>query len=80
MFGIIEYDITIPRYAIRRKPDGQVNVDWYFRGFDGQVSTAFVWVKRVQSAKIFYDEESVEEFKYTFLRNRPCDIVLVGAS
>lgn len=76
MFDQIALDLqTLDRYAIRRKESSSPSNQWFFREFEISVPNGVIWVKRTTSAKIFYTEESVEEFKFHLLRSRPCEIV-----
>ena len=36
-----------------------------------------LWTRNKQKAREFYCEESVEEYMFAKLRNRPCEIILV---
>lgn len=76
MFGQIEITFNFPnRYAIRRKDPSPI--EWYFRDVLEEHSNGVVWVKFLPKAKIFYSEEAVEEFKFAFLKRRPCEIILL---
>ena len=39
-----------------------------------------MWTPKMFNAQEFYTEESVETFKYKFLRGRPVQIILVDSS
>lgn len=61
------------KYAIRaRRAD-----DWYFKDKHESVPFGAIWVPRLRTAWIFTEEEDVEDFKATYLKGRPCDIIYV---
>ena len=64
-----------PVFMIRRK---DVNDPFFFL-FDILVADIDIalWTPVEFKAREFYSEQSVEDFKYQFLNNRPCEIVMV---
>lgn len=66
-------NVELTQYVIRRRSHD----DWYFVSIELYDPQPVIWTPRVAVAKIFNTEEHVEEFKYHFLNDRPCDIVML---
>lgn len=60
------------RFVIRRKSSQQ----WFLVDiYEEQMARPVIWTPRLLQAKLFLSEEDVEEFKYAYLRLRPCEII-----
>ena len=60
------------RFAIRRKSPKV----WYFVDIHpSHLGTPVIWTPYLKQACVFVTEEDVEEFKYAYLRTRPCEII-----
>lgn len=60
-------------YVIRRR----AYTDWYFMTIQKEDPYAVIWCGQIFKAQRFYTEEQVEEFKFHFLFDRPCDIIML---
>jgi len=62
------------KFVIRRKSPQQ----WFLVDiYEERLARPVIWTPRLMQAKVFLTEEDVEEFKYAFLRARPCEIIEV---
>lgn len=60
------------QFVIRRKSPKQ----WFFCEIYEEYDTQpVIWTPHLLRACKFYTEEAVEEFKYAYLRSRPCEII-----
>lgn len=60
------------KFAIRRKSPKE----WYFVDIHlTHPGTPVIWTPYLKKACWFVTEEDVEEFKYAYLRSRPCEII-----
>jgi len=62
-------------YMIKRK-DSTDPLFFLFDVINTNIDVA-LWTPTMFKAREFYTEESVEEFKYKYLKNRPCEIIMV---
>ena len=60
-------------YVIRRR----ALEDWYFVTIELYEPKPVIWSGNISKAHIFRSEEQVEEFKYHFLADWACDIIML---
>jgi hypothetical protein len=62
-------------YMIRAKVQGQ----WLFRSIRhiGDIGDAVIWTRNKSVAHVFFDEETVEEFKFKYISPRKAEIIRI---